>query len=288
MTYRRAIVIGATGMLGKSFMKVLKENNIEPISLARSNSNYNINILDKTKVYTIISELKADLIINCAAIVSIEDCENSPILARKINADVLETFIRASSSNDSKFIQISTDHYYINDFKKLHNESEPITIVNQYAKSKRLGELIAGQYENSLIIRTNVTGIRGDKNNFTFIEWLYNALINKSPISLFTDFYTSTIDSDSLAKYILHSSLFECTGILNISSSECLSKKEFSVLLAKKMSIDINWVKESSVSELTPRRANSLGLDCNKAESLLGIKMPSAEAVICNLLKCLE
>ena len=288
MNYRRAIVIGSTGMLGRSFVNVLKDKNIDVICLSRNNSDYNINLLNENHLYNVISKIKADLVINCAAIVSIDFCESNPILARKVNAEAIKILTRACCKNHAKFIQISTDHYYENDTRKLHNELDKLIIVNQYAKSKRLGEIYSREYENSLIIRTNVTGIRGDKENLTFFEWLYNSFINQSPISLFTDFYTSTIDTETLAKYVINLVLQDCTGFFNIASAECLSKKEFALIIAKKMCIDISWVNDSSVAKLKPRRANSLGLDCTKAESLIGIKMPSADAVATNLLKFIE
>ena len=65
-------------------------------------------------------------------------------------------------------------------------------------------------------------------------------------------------------------------------------KKDFALLLAKNLSIKFECFKESSVSELELKRANSLGLDCTKAEKMLKIKMPDAEQVIKNLIKSID
>ena len=48
------------------------------------------------------------------------------------------------------------------------------------------------------------------------------------------------------------------------------------------------YFKDSSVSELELKRANSLGLDCTKVEKVLKIKMPDADQVIKNLIQSLE
>ena len=288
MSYKKALVFGSTGLLGRAFLKQLKNCNIEPIGVARSNANYCINLLKMDTLTRIISESNVDLVINCAAIVSLIECEKNPIKAKKINSDLVYVLARACSKYDKKFIHISTDHFYINDKKLLHKETDEIKIVNQYAMTKRIGELNALRFDDSLVVRTNITGLRGINSKPTFFEWLYSSLINKSEISLFTDFYTSTISAELLAKYSIIASNLGLKGLINIASSECISKKDFALLLAKNLSTKFEYFKDSSVSELELKRANSLGLDCTKVEKVLKIKMPDADQVIKNLIKSLE
>ena len=71
---------------------------------------------------------------------------------------------------DKKFIHISTDHFYINDKNLLHKETDEIKIVNQYALSKRIGELNALKFSDSLVVRTNITGLRGKNSKPTFLN----------------------------------------------------------------------------------------------------------------------
>ena len=65
-------------------------------------------------------------------------------------------------------------------------------------------KLSVNKLENQeFIVRTNITGLRGNNSKPTFFEWLYSSLIKKSKLSLFSDFYTSTISSDLLANMLL-------------------------------------------------------------------------------------
>ena len=80
----------------------------------------------------------------------------------------------------------------------------------------------------------------------------------------------------------------DLNGLLNISSSDCLSKKEFIFLFANLLDINLNWSTDASVKSIKPKRAESLGLDPSKAESLLKCKMPSSETVIMNLIESLR
>jgi len=288
MSFKKALVFGSNGLLGQAFLKQLQIFDIEPIGVARSNATYCIDLLKMDNLSKIIIESNADLVINCAAIVSINECEKDPLKAKKINSDLVNVIARSCSKYGKKFIHISTDHFYINDKKLLHKETDELKIVNQYAMTKRIGELNALRFDDTLIVRTNITGLRGLNSKPTFFEWLYSSLKSKSEISLFTDFYTSTISAELLAKYSIIASNLGLKGLINIASSECISKKDFALLLAKNLSMKFEFFKDSSVSELETRRANSLGLDCSKAEQMLKIKMPNADEVIKNLIKSLN
>ena len=79
---------------------------------------------------------------------------------KEINSDLVNVLAHACSKDKKKFIHISTDHFYVNDKKKLHSETDEIKIVNNYAMTKRIGELNALRFEDALVVRTNITGIR--------------------------------------------------------------------------------------------------------------------------------
>ena len=288
MEYKKALIIGSNGMLGQAFSREIEAMDVEPIRIARSNANYCLDLNNFEIIPKIINESNPDIVINCAGIVSLEQCELEPLIAKKINAELVDLLAKTCLKHDKKFIHISTDHFYVNDKKKLHKESDDITIVNQYAKSKRTGELNALKNADSIIIRTNITGLRGNKSKPTFFEWLYSCLINQSKISLYDDFYTSTISADLLAKYAILVAKLNFKGLINIGSSECISKKDFALLLAKNLSINFDWYKNASVKSLKPHRAESLGLDCSKVEKILKVKMPKANEVIHNLVNSLE
>lgn len=288
MKIQRALIIGSNGTAGKSFIRQMGKKNIQTIGLARNNADYCIDLLKTNCLEKTIRDSKADLVVNCAAIVSLADCQDKPSVAKHMNAEIVKVMAKACFKYEKKFVHISTDHFYMNDEKKLHSEKDKITIYNEYAKTKHLGEVYAKTFDDSLIIRTNITGIRGISLRPTYFEWLYSSLIMERQISLFTDFYTSTINADLLAKYTIIACEKEIKGIINIASCECLSKKDFALILAETLSTDISYLRDASVRELRPIRANSLGLDCTLCEDLLGLKMPTAKQVISDLVESIN
>lgn len=288
MSFQKALIIGSTGTLGQAFTRKCKEQNIEFIGLSRKNNDYNVDLREDGAVSKVIKDSKPELVVNCSAIVSLLECEKDKYSASKVNHKVVTEIASTCSAKNIKFVQISTDHYYTKDKNKLHSETDEIHILNNYAKTKRGGEIEALNFSDSLVIRTNITGIRGISSKPTFFEWAYKTLISKQELKVFTDFFTSTIDSDTFADLTLAAASLDVNGLLNISSSDCISKKEFIFSLAKSINVEPSWAIDASVKEIKPVRAESLGLDSSKAEKILKVKMPSSKIVIQNLIKSLE
>lgn len=276
----KALIIGASGMAGQAFTKELLMNGYHPLGLSRGGPDI---FMDATKEDKHLQEhilrLRPGLIINCAAIVSHLECEKNPKQAYAVNTHIPEIIAECTAKCGSKFIQISTDHYYSGDKDSLHSEDHPLTILNYYAETKREGELNALKNPESLIIRTNITGIRGDISRQTFAEWLIDCIEKRKHMNLFTDFYTSTLDTSNFAKIVLNQQILDSYGVMNIASSTVSNKKAFAISLAKRLGFDLDWSQDASVKSLNIPRAESLGLDCTRAESIIGSAMPDLSNV---------
>ena len=280
----KALVIGASGMAGQAFTKELLLAGFHPQGLSRKGPDIFMDAVQEEKEFRkYISLIKPTLIINCAAIVSLQDCEKKPKIAYAINSELPGIIAECASKLKAKFIHISTDHYYSGDKDLAHKEDHPIKILNYYAETKRAGEINAEKNKESLIIRTNITGMRGNLSRPTFAEWLINCIKNEKPLELYTDFYTSTLDTGNFARLTLNKKIIESNGILNVASSTISNKKSFAVSLAKELGCELNWYKDATVKDLNVPRAESLGLDCSKAEKLLGSKMPDLLEVVKSL-----
>ena len=97
MKYKRALVVGSSGTAGQSFTKKLKNKDIEVLSLAKKNADYCIDLFNSDKIFQIVKDSTADLVVNCAANVSLLDCEENPSAAKYINAEIVELLMIVST-----------------------------------------------------------------------------------------------------------------------------------------------------------------------------------------------
>lgn len=276
----KIIVLGGTGMLGQSLCRQAKFLKYDCLSVARKNADINLDITDDNKIIHFLEEQKPDVIINACAIVNHKLCDDNPSLAYITNARPSSILSEISEKLGCKYIFISTDGYFNGDKNERHDENSLITLLNEYARTKYIGEQLALLNQNSLVIRTNIVGFRHDANHPSFAEWAINAITDQEEITLFDDYYTSSITTYHLSKIIYDLLPKNPCGILNVASSEVFSKKIFIETLANALQIPLKNAKTGSVAKLPSKRADSLGLNVEKAEKILGYKLPTLSEVI--------
>jgi dTDP-4-dehydrorhamnose reductase len=281
----KMLILGSTGMLGMALYRKAKRKQITVIGAARSGADRTIDVTNESALQSLIVNENPDIIVNTIAITNLDYCEKNPSLAYLTNTRPASIVAKICSKIDASSIHISTDHYYTGDKRKKHTETSPVTLINEYARTKYAAEWFARTYEKSLVIRTNIVGFKNKPENPTFVEWCIKMLTERTPSTLFDDFYTSPLDVYRFSEILLDLIEEGTTGVLNVAGKDVTSKKEFILELADALNLDTSHTKTGSVHMLTGMpRAESLGLNIKKAEKILGYKMPDRHEVINNII----
>ena len=276
----KVLLTGSNGMLGQAVKKALISNEMQVLGIDRTDSDFCFDLLNDEKIKSCIDHLRPDIIINAAAIIDINLCERDHGASYCINGRLPGILAEQCRKYGIYFVQISTDHYYKGHGNRTHKETDKVELVNEYARSKYIGEQLALTYENSLILRTNIVGFRGHGNP-TFVEWALQTICNGEKMSLFNDFYTSSISVTDFAEILSEIIPLRPCGIYNLASSTVSSKKEFILALSNTVFGFIPDYKDSSVKNIKGvERGDSLGLDIRKIETLLNRKMPDINQTV--------
>jgi dTDP-4-dehydrorhamnose reductase len=283
--YMKLIVLGSTGMLGRAIYHKAKEKGFFVIGIATHNADINLDITNDIALINLIKDQRPDIIINACAVISHKICEERPDLAYRVNARPSSILANLSNEIGFYYIFISTDGYYCGDSNKKHTTYDDVLLLNEYVRTKYAGECFSCVGKKNLIIRTNIVGYKGIKQNPTFVEWAIDNLANHRQMTLFDDYYVSSITVSQFSEVLFDLLHMELKGILNLASSDVYSKKDFIESLANEFNFDLENIKVESVNILSPRRANSLGLDVTYAEQQLGYKLPTLKEVVLQLKK---
>jgi len=276
----KILITGITGMLGQALENEAQFRGHSLVGLAQDGGDYRMDITDLAMLERLVRAEAPDVIIHTAANTNLNACEESPGQAYLVNARPVATLSEICMQLNIYLIHISTDHYYSSGNRFLHDETSPIQLLNEYARSKYTAEAFALTNPTSLVLRTNIVGFRG-RGIPTFIEWAIEGLRTGVPITLFDDFYTSSIDVKQFSRYLFDLLPSRPKGILNLAAREVCDKKTFVLHLAERLNFDISNVTTGSVMSLVgPKRANCLGLDVSVAECLLGYNLPTTLQVI--------
>jgi dTDP-4-dehydrorhamnose reductase len=147
-------IMGCGGMLGEAFYNTLREVYdvyAYDIDLNTEWLRYG-DIIDFQQCKVEVEKVRPNVIINLAALTSLEYCEEHPSLSYKTNTFGVENLLHLAKIHDIPFIHISTAGVYNGSRGKYHEYDIPNPIC-VYGKSKHDGEKIALAYSKAYVFR---------------------------------------------------------------------------------------------------------------------------------------
>ena len=159
----KILITGANGMLAKEVREKFEDGNEITLTDVAE-----LDITNEQGVMDFVTNLKPDLIINCAAFTAVDKAETCLELADRINGDGPTFLARAAKANGCKLVHISTDYVFGGDLdlSKVYSEDDEKKPVTAYGITKLHGEQgIENNMDEYYIFRTAwLYGIGG--NNF--------------------------------------------------------------------------------------------------------------------------
>jgi dTDP-4-dehydrorhamnose reductase len=277
MTYN-LLITGTSGMLGKDIFSIFSqkaEYNVYGVDIILNenipvNSQFIGNLTDLLFTKDVLNTVKPDIIIHCAAIVSLDKCETDKKLAKSIHVDVTKQLANYNI-NKTKIIYISTDSVF--DGKDGdYSETDKPNPINYYAKSKLQGEVAACVNSNNLIIRTNIFGFNR-KLGGSIAEWAIKNFMDNKMINGFTDTFFNAIYTKQLAEILLKLIQINYKGLVNVASQNYMTKYDFLKVLAKELNVSDLLIIESTSSLInfnTPRPLNTT-LNTSKLKKIVNV-----------------
>lgn len=268
------LVVGANGLVGSTFRRILGDS-------ARYLTRSDCDFQDTAMLLRKVELSKCTTIINCAAIVSFDGIESDLYTSFSINSLLPYTLSSYCSDKNLKYVHISTDHFF-DDALDAHDEACGVSLLNNYAEQKFVAEsLILNTNNEALVVRTSMLGFKADRSH-TLMHWILSTLKYKSEIDGFVDSITSSIDVDTLCGTILQLLKIRECGLYNIGCNHTYSKYEL-IKRCAEITGSVCNIRSSKVSALKVPRSKNCGLDVNKVESTLGIKMPDLKSALTTL-----
>jgi dTDP-4-dehydrorhamnose reductase len=280
------LVLGGTGLAGRAIVTAARTRGLNVVTLARS-GDISVDIRDQTALHRALDEIGARIVINAAAIVSAPQCEENPADAWQVNARPAAIVAEHGRAVGRRTLHISTDHFYCGDGARRHAETDPIRLVNEYARTKYAAEAFALTQADALVLRTNFVGWPSPRGT-SFAEWAMNVVETNPAADLFDDQFVSSLDVWTLAEAMIDLALGKAVGVMNLAASEVFSKARFVEELARQSGRPVTNTRRASVAEQSTVRADSLGLDVSLAESILGHTLPDLEGVVASLIAHLK
>jgi dTDP-4-dehydrorhamnose reductase len=247
----KVLVTGANGQLGADLCKALQYFELIPLT------HKDIEISDMNSVKRVFNKYKPDIIINTAAYVRVDDCEDEKDKAFQVNALGARNVAVVAQELGARLVHISTDQVFGGvisgeageDKPHPYTEFDTPIAINIYSKSKLAGENLVRHFcLRHFIIRTGglfgVAGSSGKGGNF--IETMLRLASERDELRVVDDWVFSPAYTRDLARKIVQLIATEYYGIFHITNRGYCSWYEFAREILKMAGITTRVVPITS------------------------------------------
>ncbi|MBW1716297.1 MAG: UDP-4-amino-4,6-dideoxy-N-acetyl-beta-L-altrosamine transaminase [Deltaproteobacteria bacterium] len=278
---KNMLVTGVSGLLGNNLVHYFKDKyeilglyNSHPVTI-KDIATEKCDLSYPDNISRIVTEYRPEILIHCASLTDIDECEKDKDLAQKINVIATKRIVDEVIDKDVRLVYISTDAVY-DGSKGSYSEDDAINPQNFYGLSKYRGEREILRKEESLVLRTNIFGWN-IQNKKSLGEWIIEELKEKQKISGFKDAFFSSIYTMELARVIDIAIKQSLDGVYNCGASDGCSKYEFCLRIADLFGFDKALVASISIdkSSLKAKRGKNLTLNTQKLQEALHYRLPT-------------
>jgi dTDP-4-dehydrorhamnose reductase len=278
----RILITGASGLLGlNTALEAAKEHQVfGQVNSQRLNTTafsvIQADLLVPGAIQRLLEDTQPDWVIHCAALANVDLCETDLQQAQQLNSEVPGELAEYVARGGARLIHVSTDAVFDGQVGDYREQDAP-NPLGVYARSKLAGEqAVAASNPQAIIARVNLFGwsLFGKRS---LAEFFYNNLSAKKPCMGFTDVFFCPMLANDLGMVFLKMLEAGLSGLYHTVGSQCLSKYEFGVQVARRFGFDDGLVIPTSVEDsgLTAVRSPNLTLRTDKLVHALGEPLPN-------------
>jgi dTDP-4-dehydrorhamnose reductase len=277
----RFLVTGASGLLGLNFALQAAERHDVAAVVYRHRLNqvpfdvFSYDLSHPGQAGAMLEQTRPDVIVHCAALANLDECESNPSLARRLNTDLPAELAQEARRRGIYMLHFSTDAVFDGQ-KGDYREEDPALPVNLYGETKLAGEqAVRTENPDALILRVNFYGwsLFGKRS---LAEWFFYNLQAGRQMKGFVDVLFCPLQVNDMIDILLGLVERRLSGLYHVFSPESLSKYQFGVNIARQFGFDEGLIQPTSWNEgnLQAVRASNLTLSSQRMAEILGHPLP--------------
>ncbi len=279
-------ITGIAGLLGNNIVKKMVNRceitGVDILDLDIPNVTYEkFSLYERDKLREHVMQVRPDAVIHTAAAVNVDECEENPEWAHKLNVEVTSDIADICNELGIKLVYISSDAVFDGESEKLYTEADTVNPLNVYAKTKLGGEKYVLAYERNLVFRTNIYG-QNIQDKKSFGEWIVSSLQEGKTLNMFEDIDFSPILVSDLAEIIYKALEADLCGLYHVCATGCISKYEFGIKLKEIFDLHTGTINksQSEAMHFKAKRSKHMGMSNEKIRKELGIRIRTPEESI--------
>lgn len=249
----RIAVTGTTGRVGAALSRHLSGRH-EVIPLSRRD----LDLTCPQSLADSLNSLGCDVFVNPAGLTSLENCEDDPALAMRINADAPAEIAKWAATRGVPVFHFSTDYVFGGQIEGLREESESTVPLNVYGRSKLAGEIAILENPSNAVIR--VSWVFGPEKA-SFVDQVFDSAHAGLPLAAVADKFSLPVFTQDLAGWVECLIEKNATGVFHACNSgepaswHDMATRAVEEMLARGVLSGIPRIQKQTLQEMTSFQA---------------------------------
>ena len=229
----KVLITGANGQLGTDLCEVLRDFELIPLT------HKDIEISDMSSMKQAFSKYKPGIIINTAAYVRVDDCEDEKDKAFSVNALGARNVAVVAQELGARLVHLSTDYVFGGEAELRttpYTEFDTPVPLSIYGKSKLAGENLVRHFclRHFIVRASGLFGVAGSSGKGgNFIETMLRLSKERDELRVVDDQVFSPTYTKDLARKISQLMTTDYYGIFHITNRGACSWYEFTTEILK-------------------------------------------------------
>jgi len=241
------LIIGATGTLGRAFIRECEQRRIHYVAVSRPQ----LDITDADAVRACVARVRPWAIVNAAGHVRVDDAEQEVRACRKVNAVAPAILAVVCRKAGIRLITFSSDLVFDGGVMRPYVESDSVSPLNVYGRTKAEAERrVLALAPDALVVRTSAFFGPHDRHNFVTIA--LDAIAGGGPFRAADDLTVSPTYVPDLVTTALDLLIDGASGMWHLANDGAVTWFDFAQRAASLAHLD--------PTRIVPCAADALGL----------------------------
>lgn len=262
----KILITGASGLVGHNVAKGIADLgelhvtvHKNPVDIPNA-AEHPLDLMDMDTVDAVIAEVQPDILVHCAALTDVEQCEMNWHVAYTMNVRSTMRFADYIKRREKRIVFISTDLVFGGE-RGNYREPDTASPLSAYGWTKLIAEShVARSGSKNAILRAALVYGKGAGERSGFVGWMRRDLEAGKTIRLYEDEYRTPLYVDNLVSVVCEVIEKNIGGVYHIAGMERINRYDFGVRLANVFGLPSDRIRAASLEE---HRGVSRPRDCS-------------------------
>ena len=195
-----------------------------------------IDLDDEPAVAELFARERPSLIIQCAGVCDVENCERSPDFAWTVNVKAMSMLL-AHAPSAARIVYLSSDHVFSGESGP-YDETSPTDPLSVYGRTRVAAERIVLGRPNTLVIRSGPWIGPSASGRNGHLDWLRSRTARKLPTTVVADEARSVVWAEDAARRVWDLAESPVTGIRHLATPHAIARPALASYLDTRFAID--------------------------------------------------